>query len=243
MKRCGEALQRHYIPCKQICHKYGSVDCRFGFPHEVIPEGRFNSESNSILLKCLDPYVNWFNPYILVFARHNHDVQCILSGKAAKSAMMYITDYITKSDEEFHQVLSLFCRALAVGEGTDAYSSDMFAAARQKIHKFLSAALRAGKVHGQQAVRYLKGKGDSIKSHESVPMLSGAIVRYFRSFINPEALDESSLEPDPRETEDGESNSDDDDDPEFEPEDMLQTMTTDRSGKLITCDQIDDFRF
>lgn len=36
--------------------------------------------TNSITLMCHDGNVNYFNPYILVFCRHNHDIKCILSG-------------------------------------------------------------------------------------------------------------------------------------------------------------------
>ena len=41
--------------------------------------------------------MNFFNPYILVMCQHNHDIKCILSGKAAKAAKFYITDVLTKS--------------------------------------------------------------------------------------------------------------------------------------------------
>jgi hypothetical protein len=65
-------------------------DGRFLFPHEVVENSSFNTDTNSFLLRCLQPFINWFNPYILVCARHNHDLKCILSEKAA---MFYISDY------------------------------------------------------------------------------------------------------------------------------------------------------
>ncbi|KIK34069.1 hypothetical protein CY34DRAFT_28013, partial [Suillus luteus UH-Slu-Lm8-n1] len=52
------------------------------------------------------------SPHVLVFCRHNHDLKCILSSKAAKAAMFYITDYITKSDLKTHEMLSLLSRAV-----------------------------------------------------------------------------------------------------------------------------------
>ncbi|KDQ05500.1 hypothetical protein BOTBODRAFT_92493, partial [Botryobasidium botryosum FD-172 SS1] len=69
-------------------------------------------ETNSIFLLCLDGTVNNFNPYILVFCRHNHDIKCILSGKAAKAAMFYITDYITKMDLTTYEMISLLSKAV-----------------------------------------------------------------------------------------------------------------------------------
>ncbi|KAG1805862.1 uncharacterized protein BJ212DRAFT_1243159, partial [Suillus subaureus] len=79
----------------------------FLFPHEVIELSHFEPETNSVIFMCKDLYVNYFNPYILMFCRHNHDIKCILSGKGAKVAMFYISDYITKMDSKTYEMLSL----------------------------------------------------------------------------------------------------------------------------------------
>ncbi|KZT40207.1 hypothetical protein SISSUDRAFT_965893, partial [Sistotremastrum suecicum HHB10207 ss-3] len=55
-------------------------------------------EQKSVQFRCLDATVNYFNPNILVFCRHNHDIKCILSGSAARSTMFYVTNYITKQE-------------------------------------------------------------------------------------------------------------------------------------------------
>ncbi|TFK22123.1 hypothetical protein FA15DRAFT_557586, partial [Coprinopsis marcescibilis] len=106
IKQTGEALQRH--TCRAVCHKYGHVDdCCFLFPHETVDASFFNPDTNTVALLCCDPTVNYFNPYILVFSQNNHDLKCILSGKSAKAAMFYITDYITKMDAKTYEMLSL----------------------------------------------------------------------------------------------------------------------------------------
>ncbi|KAG2352759.1 hypothetical protein BDR07DRAFT_1205516, partial [Suillus spraguei] len=79
----------------------------FLFPHEIVETSYFDPETNSNVLMCGDRNVNYFNPYLLVFCRHNHDIKCILSGKGAKAAMFYISDYITKMDLKTYEVLSL----------------------------------------------------------------------------------------------------------------------------------------
>jgi hypothetical protein len=95
VKLCGEVLQHH--TCRDVCHKYGHPDnCCFLFPHEVVEESYFDAATNSIVLKCLDGTVNYYNPYLLVFCHHNHDLKCILSGRSAKAAMFYISDYYQK---------------------------------------------------------------------------------------------------------------------------------------------------
>ncbi|THV04012.1 hypothetical protein K435DRAFT_650121, partial [Dendrothele bispora CBS 962.96] len=103
-KRLGEEFQRHKH--KPTCRKKGT-ECRFDFPHEYVAESYFDENTNSIIIRCLDPWVNNHNPFILVCSRNNHDLKCILSGKAAKGAMLYITDYITKMDMKTGEMLSL----------------------------------------------------------------------------------------------------------------------------------------
>lgn len=178
VKMCGEVLQRHGH--RPVCFKYGRVDkCRFLFPHDIVKEARFDPETNSIYLTCLDPWVNYYNPYILVFCRHNHDIKCILSGKAAKSAMFYITDYITKMDLKTHEMLSLMSRAVAAIPPPDCENRFPLERAKMVLHKCLSQFTKRQQIHAQQAVRYLRGLGDSMQSHKTVSMMSAGIVDAF----------------------------------------------------------------
>ncbi|KIO27739.1 hypothetical protein M407DRAFT_47969, partial [Tulasnella calospora MUT 4182] len=71
-----------------------------------------DAETNSVVLLCRDPTVNYFNPFILVFCRHNHDIKCILSGRSARAAMFYVTEYITKMDVQTYEMLSLLSRTV-----------------------------------------------------------------------------------------------------------------------------------
>ena len=100
VKILGEIIQCH--KCMEVCHKYGNKEqCHFQFPHDIEPKSYFDPNTNSVVLKCLDSMISYFNKYILVFCRHNHDIKSILSGKAA---MFYITDYITKLDVKTYDV-------------------------------------------------------------------------------------------------------------------------------------------
>lgn len=178
-KKCGESLQRH--KCRPVCHKYGNENtCRFQFPHKYEPNSYFDVESSSVTFRCLDPTINYFNPFILVFSRHNHDLRCLLSGKAAKAAMYYITDYITKGELKTHHLLSLLAKGVINAQHS--YTDQQTSLERSKtlLHKCLSQFSQQRQIHGQQAARYLRGLGDSIQSHETVPMLTSALL----SFVN-----------------------------------------------------------
>jgi len=177
VKMCGEVLQRHV--CRAVCHKYGNDGkCQFLFPHEIVEASYFDADTNSVIFLCRDATVNYFNPYILIFCRHNHDIKCILSGKGAKAAMFYITDYITKMDLKTYQSLTLLSRA--VSRMPDITGTSPTDAAKTLLHKCLSQFTRQQQIHAQQAVRYLRGFGDGISSHKTIPMLSTLLLAFVR---------------------------------------------------------------
>ncbi|KAG1767208.1 hypothetical protein EDD22DRAFT_773328 [Suillus occidentalis] len=100
--------------CCTVCHKYGNdASCRFLFPHEIVDKSHFDAATNSVVFKCLDGTVNYFNPNLLVCCQHNHNLRCILSGKSAKAAMFYISNYITKMDTKMYEMLSLLSCAVS----------------------------------------------------------------------------------------------------------------------------------
>ena len=222
VKILGEILQRHR--CMEVCHKYGNKEqCRFQFPHDIEPMSYFDPNTNSVVLKCLDSMINYFNKYILVFCRHNHDIKSILSGKAAKAAMFYITDYITKMDVKTYEVLSLLSRAVVkMPESPIGTTQDC---AKMLLHKCLAQFTRQQQIHAQQAARYLRGFDDSIKSHETIPMMSNLLLELIKSPKNSEHIE----------------NIDYADSDDTEP--AWLSIHTDHNGKLLTRNQVLDYFF
>jgi hypothetical protein len=190
---CGEVLQCQ--TCRPVCHKYGNEgQCHFLFPHEVVEASYFDAETNSVVLMCRDSTVNYFNPYILIFCRHNHDIKCILSGKAVKASMFYIIDYITKMDMKTYQMLSLM--SCAVSEMSDINENNATANAKLLLHKCLAQFTRQQQVHAQQAARYIHGFKDGISSHNTKPMMSAILINnikqlHSRNISNLEVIDEN----------------------------------------------------
>src|SRR5260370_27203276 len=180
VKAIGEHLQCHQ--CQAVCYDYGHSDCQFQFPHNIVSQSSFDEAINSIHLKCLDPTCNYFNPYLLVFGHHNHDIKCILSGKSAKAAMFYISDYITKSDKKLYQIFTLFSKAIAqmLTDSTDSKLDQ----AKQVLHHCLSALLKKQEIHAPQAICYICEKGDGMSSHECTPMFSGSVMHHLKSIIS-----------------------------------------------------------
>ena len=250
VKMCGEVLQRH--KCRKVCHKYGNDDrCRFLFPHEIVETSYFEPETNSIFLLARDGTVNYFNPYLLVFCRHNHDIKCILSGKAAKAAMFYITDYITKSDLKSHEMLSLLSRTVAnLGNSPDVDENPVVQSKRL-LHKCLSQFTRQQQIHAQQAARYLRGLDDSIPSHKTIPMLSALLISYVvkvaRLVVPPHSTHDQIRKDDIGSDDNTDGDSDDDaDEDEYdgeEREDVALSILLNRDGALREGNQVVDYLY
>jgi len=257
IKMCGEALQRHER--QKVCHKYGNDDrCRFLFPHEVIEASRFDPETKSIFLLCCDGTVNYFNPYLLVFCRHNHDIKCILSGKAGKAAMFYITDYINKGDLNTHEMLSLLSRAVANMGDSPNESESPLVRLKKLLHKCLSQFTRQQQIHAQQVVRYLRGQDDSIPSDKTVPMLSALVISYVTRAACVNGTERIAREDDRNngdghgdvnernESDDGEdsgSDADGDDYGDREREDVSLKIVLNRDGSLREANQVVDYLY
>ncbi|KAG1744865.1 hypothetical protein EDD22DRAFT_786211, partial [Suillus occidentalis] len=236
VKQCGEALQHH--TCRAVCHKYGNTDnCRFLFPHDVVDQSSFDVDSNSVVFKCEDGTVNYFNPSILVFCRHNHDVRCILSGKSAKAAMFYISDYITKMDTKTYEMLSLLSRAVSRLPINQAEQTPVDIA-KTLLHKCLAQFTRQQQIHAQQAARYVRGLGDGIPLHRTAPMLSSLLLSYIKATIEDT---ENVVESMTHNVTVG-NGDDDDEDPvvevDDEAEDVWIRVTTDNNGEIVECNQI-----
>jgi Helitron helicase-like domain at N-terminus/AAA domain len=236
VKRCAEKLQRH--TCQEVCWKYKNVShlplelrpCRFQFPHEVEPQSYYDPSTKSVVMACRDPTMNFYNPHILVFCRHNHDIKNILSGRSAKAAMFYITNYMTKDDLHSHHMLTMMSQSIA--HMTEDPSASPVDRAKSRLHRWLSQLARLQETHAQQAVLHIRGIDDTFKSHETVVLLSYTLLMQVR-ILYPERMgDVSQVNPS--------AAADDGDDNEYE----TTTVPLRRSpnGMIYTdATQVDDY--
>ncbi|KAE8246482.1 hypothetical protein A4X13_0g5770 [Tilletia indica] len=171
----GEEVQRHR--CQPTCYKGGRNSCRFLFPHDVVPNTIFDAETNSVLLRTLDPTINWHNPTLLVSTRHNHDLKSVQSGRSGIAAASYITSYATKSDEtpvnQINMINTVFQRMDALQEGND----DL----KKLLSKCVMQFGRERQLHAKQVATYVRDLTDVWSSHKTVPMLSGKMIALAQS--------------------------------------------------------------
>lgn len=232
IKRCGERMQRHQ--CQKVCHKYGNDNkCRFKYPHDLVEKSWYDEENKAVVFIVRDATINYHNRYILVFCRHNHDLKCILSGRAARAAIIYITDYITKMDMRTYQVLSLLSRAVLQTETRPDTPETAQQNAKLVLHKCLTQLSRKREIHGQIAARFLRGLGDVILSHPSAPMMSGFLMSYIMRTYNVPITHDYVPDDEEQDLEDPPTH------PVVEPEQL--SITIDKQGHIFHVDQVMDY--
>jgi hypothetical protein len=99
--------------------------------------------------------------------------------KAAKAAMFYISDYITKMNVRTYEMLSLMSRALS--NMPDIANSSTKDHAKILLHKCLAQFCHQQQIHAQQSAHYLRGLDDSISSHNTTPMLTLLLLNHIYS--------------------------------------------------------------
>lgn len=178
----------------------------------------FDSSTNSIVFCRKESDVNGHNPFVLVYTRHNHDLKCILSGKATKAAMFYISDYITKMPLSTEELLTLLLKAVVSNTSTNNEHTPV-KRAKHLLHRCLTHFGRDTQIHAQQAARLLRGLGDTMSSHKTVPMPSANLLFFVRNtYTNAVSTLGSILE-----------------------DDVPVHLNFDRNGRLRECNQVHDY--
>jgi hypothetical protein len=179
--RLGRRFQAHV--CKGVCKKYGSKSCRFKFPRPIILVTDF--KDGVILSKRLDVDCNNYNRAIMSVMRNNHDIKLLTTGMDSKATIFYITDYVTKSDMDHVQTVTL----LKVGiDKIDANEYGKAAPhvkgfspdedlARQRIFTFLNKLDTEVERSGQWCTLILEGLPLEYKSHSFRALSSKSFIR------------------------------------------------------------------
>ncbi|KAH7904933.1 hypothetical protein BJ138DRAFT_1138421 [Hygrophoropsis aurantiaca] len=122
-----------------------------------------DSETLSILLKRLHPWINNFNELILFLLQCNMDIKYIGSGEAAKALVYYVTDYISKTDLQTHVGLSALTYAIK-SHGTkfeDDLDSSVICKDRNLITKTVNAIMARQEMSHQQIMAFFVNDGST----------------------------------------------------------------------------------
>ncbi|CAD7062859.1 unnamed protein product [Tilletia caries] len=138
------------------------------------------------------PDINWHNPELPVATRYNHDLKSVQSGRSSAAAAAYITSYATKSDETPANQISMINTVFQRLEE----HSEVSVETKTLLSKCVMQFGRERQLHAQQVATYVRDLGDTMQSHQTVPMLSGSMIsKVYRLWGNPRdsTLDSSSM--------------------------------------------------
>ena len=70
--------------------------CKTRFPRDIYPETTVDPDTEALLMKKSEAWLNTFAPALSYMLKCNYDVTSLLSGTAIKSVIAYVADYIMK---------------------------------------------------------------------------------------------------------------------------------------------------
>ena len=140
-------------------------------------------ENGEWACKHLCPYVNAWNPSVLINARCNNDIKLLTNGSDTRSISFYVTAYAAKKQGKTYNLS-------AMTEKTFAYHQKRTAehppANRQDAHRLLlfrlmHAVNREQELAAPMVISYLMGWGDVYRSHRYAPIYWSSFVRHLRA--------------------------------------------------------------
>ena len=150
--------------------------CKARFPRLVIVKS-FVDESGHLHLKKLKPWINTISPVLTYLLRCNTDVTSLRSGTAAKAAIHYLTNYVTKASLRTSVVFDTICKQCLLNPvilSDDPNRREKARSLMTRIMNNLSAKMEIG---APLACLYLLGYPDHYVSHRFVPF-------YWQSFVH-----------------------------------------------------------
>ncbi len=166
---------RHTCSKTNCRNKYNM--CKARFPRQVFESSMVDPETGAVCMKHKEPMLNTFNPVMAYLQRCNSDATSLLSGTAIKSAVAYITDYITKCSVNTHVIFESVKIIFEKFPNLKGGSDDAGNKSRQLLTKLCNSLVSKLEIGGPMACMYLLGNPDHYTDHTFVNL-------FWRSFVN-----------------------------------------------------------
>ncbi|KAG1844565.1 hypothetical protein C8R48DRAFT_750837 [Suillus tomentosus] len=166
-----EFLTRLAVECNwhhiRSGEKRGDENCRMRLDGSLQDITTIDVETGSIELRRWRARINNYTDLILFLMQSNTDTQFIGSGEAAKAAVFYITEYITKSSLPMYIGIQALEYATKMHEQKFEALEDVTVDQKNRnlITKSVNAMMGQQEISHQQVMSYLVGGGDFYTSH------------------------------------------------------------------------------
>ena len=128
--------------------------------------------------KGLHPYVNAWQPGVLINARCNNDIKLLTNGADTRNISFYVTSYTAKKQGKTHNLSAILSTAFAYHTQHQNQHPDSTRNKQQTlIFRLINSINREQELSCAMVMSYLMGWGDVYRSHHYVPI-------YWSSFVN-----------------------------------------------------------
>ncbi len=125
-------------------------------------------------------FINNFLPNVLVYARCNHDGKLLTNGDATMKVAWYITKYATKHQQRNSNASALLYNGLAYHFKDEKFVNDIQEHTWLLLFRAHLSVNRHSEQSAPQVISYLMGWGNSLFSHQYVPLYWSSMVAYLK---------------------------------------------------------------
>ena len=125
-------------------------------------------------------FINNFLPNVLVYARCNHDGKLLTNGDATMKVAWYITKYATKRQQTNSNASALLSKGLVYHFKDQKFVNEIRERTRLLLFRAHLSVNRHSEQSAPQVISYLMGWGDSVFSHQYVPLYWTSVVSYLK---------------------------------------------------------------
>jgi hypothetical protein len=144
----------------------GRYHCKRRAPFECAPDD-YVTPDGKCGPKRLHPFVNAWNPAVLVNCRCNNDVKFLTNGSDTKNISYYITMYATKKQGKSYNLSAVMARGLAyhLQHPNPAYLHDLRKAQSSLLFRLEHSINLHQEIAATLAMTLLMGRGEAVRSH------------------------------------------------------------------------------
>jgi hypothetical protein len=179
---CAEQIHTCKLRRCLIQDKTGLYKCKRRAPFECSAED-YVLESGACGPKRLYPYVNAWNPAVLVNARCNNDVKFLTNGNDTKNISYYITMYATKKQGQSYNTSALMADTFAyhIQHPNPSYADDIRLDQLSLLYRLSHSINCRQELAAPLVMTYLMGRSESVKSHEYTSIYWSTFVAHLLS--------------------------------------------------------------
>ncbi len=177
-QRLARTLQVHTCKLRRCLNpnRHGQLVCKRKAPWPINLED-FVHENGEWGPKRTYPYVNGYNPPMLICGRCNNDCKLLTNGRETMNISYYVTGYAAKKQGRNFNISAILAQGYAYHvQHASSHTQELRDKQRLLIFRLVHAINREQELSAPMVISYLMGWGDAYKSHRYMPVFWSSFV-------------------------------------------------------------------